>query len=62
MAALPPPLDFRRHGGRAAEIGASVLGVLIATGVAAGFIVLVGARDSIASEGCLLPTDDRAEL
>jgi hypothetical protein len=43
MAALPPPLDFSTHRGRAAEIGAMVLGVLVAIGVALMFIVVIGA-------------------
>jgi hypothetical protein len=43
MAALPPPLESSRQRGRAAGIGAIVLGVLVATGVALLFIVVIGA-------------------
>ena len=43
MAALPPPLDSSRQRGRAAGIGAVVLGVVVALGVALLFIVVIGA-------------------
>ena len=43
MAALPPPLDFSRQRGRAAGIGAMVLGVVVAVDVALLFIVVMGA-------------------
>jgi hypothetical protein len=43
MAALPPPLDFSRQRGRAAEIGTMVLGVVVAVAVALLFIVVMGA-------------------
>lgn len=42
MAALPSPLDFSRQRGRAAGIGAMVLGVVVAVGVALLFIVVTG--------------------
>ncbi|MFZ0382361.1 MAG: hypothetical protein WCD11_09925 [Solirubrobacteraceae bacterium] len=52
MAALPPPLDFSRQRGRAAGIGAMVLGVVVAVGVALLFIVVMGAdRGQWAGEG-----------
>ena len=43
MAALPPPLESSRRRGRAAGIGATVLGVLVAIAVALLFILVIGA-------------------
>jgi hypothetical protein len=43
MTALPPPLKSRSQRGRAAGIGATALGALVAVGVATLFLVLIGA-------------------
>ena len=43
MAALPPPPESSRRRGRAAGIGATVLGVLVAIAVALLFILVIGA-------------------
>jgi quercetin dioxygenase-like cupin family protein len=53
MAALPSPLDSRIQPGRAAGIGATTLGALVAVGVAALFLALIGANrtDRLARPG-----------
>jgi hypothetical protein len=54
MAALRPPLDSRSPSGRAAGIGATALGALVAVGVATLFLVLIGAyrADRLAPPAC----------